>query len=314
MKTAVKFILLLFTIFAILPLLPGTGRLTTAKAVCPTPFITITATTHNLSPTVDFAFSQTVGQGNLFIHKLSSPAIPDKTINVDGRSGYSIDLSDGLYNAVLFYSVCEISYNVQFSPGSGSTSLVLNNPSITDNTASFSFTPAPYDSILMISGPVSHTELLTAGQTSFNNWTGADGSYTAVIKDRGGVNISNVVGFGLPGAITPPSDTSGGAECTSFGGCTDIPGSQPPGFSENTFVTDLISKFLPIAIGLGGFLSVILVIVSGLQFITSSGNPEGAASARGRLIFALVGFVLLTLAFAITKVVDTLLLRGSGIF
>lgn len=106
----------------------------------------------------------------------------------------------------------------------------------------------------------------------------------------------------------------GSAECDNFGDCTTIPGiPTPPGYTADNFITKLVGDILPIAIGIGGFLSVIIVIISGLQFITSNGNPEGAAAARGRLIFALVGFVLLILAFAITKVIDSVFLLSGTV-
>ncbi len=107
--------------------------------------------------------------------------------------------------------------------------------------------------------------------------------------------------------------TSGTVECDSFIGCVaDF--TKPPGYETDGFVGTLVSRFLPIAIAFGGFLAVIFIVISGIQFITSSGNPEGAAAARGRLTFAIVGFVLLVLAFMITRVVDMVFLRGSGVF
>jgi hypothetical protein len=108
--------------------------------------------------------------------------------------------------------------------------------------------------------------------------------------------------------------SAGGAECTSFAGCTTIPGAPtPPGFTSQSFIVDLVSKFLPVALGLGGFLAIIVVVVSAIQFVTSNGNPDGAAAARGRLIFALVGFVLLILAFTLTKVIDTIFLKSGAV-
>ncbi|OGD84948.1 hypothetical protein A2165_02035 [Candidatus Curtissbacteria bacterium RBG_13_40_7] len=80
----------------------------------------------------------------------------------------------------------------------------------------------------------------------------------------------------------------------------------------STFIADLISAFLPAILAIAGFLTVIFIVISGIQFITSSGNPEAAAGARGRLTFALVGFAVIILAFAITQIVDRIFL-GSGV-
>lgn len=78
--------------------------------------------------------------------------------------------------------------------------------------------------------------------------------------------------------------------------------------------TRLISELLPVALVLAGFLTVIVIVISGIQFASSGGNPEAAAAARGRLTFALVGFGLIILAYAIARIVDRAFLGGSGIF
>ena len=80
---------------------------------------------------------------------------------------------------------------------------------------------------------------------------------------------------------------------------------------SRTLPTVLISAFLPAILGLAGFLAVIIIVISGIQFITSSGNPEAAAGAKNRLIFALVGFALIVLAFAILQIVNRLFLNSG---
>ena len=92
-----------------------------------------------------------------------------------------------------------------------------------------------------------------------------------------------------------------------------LPESPTGNFTAGGLVGQLVSKILPIVLGLAGFLTVIIIVISGIQFITSSGNPEAAASARSRLIFALVGFVIIILAFAITQIIDRIFLGGSGV-
>ena len=105
------------------------------------------------------------------------------------------------------------------------------------------------------------------------------------------------------------------ATCEGFFGC--IGGINTPGLNFSnpaTFISDLISKVLPFVMGVIGFLTVIIIVISGIQFITSSGNPEAANAARGRLTMAIVGFIIVILAFAITQIVDIIFLGGSGVF
>lgn len=303
-----KIFLVFFLLSAFLVLLPKTN-FSQVKAACP---ITTNITATPSGNTINFTFTPPAGATTgIHIVNLATGAVIDH--DVSGSPGYTTTLPDGQYSAVLQFGFCDISNVAGFTSGGLGASLNLNTPTTSGNTVTFSFSPAPANSMMSITGTISHTEFLAVGQTSFS-WDGADGSYSAVIRDGSGTALSSIVTFSLPGTITPPGGGGGGAECTSFTGCTDIPNTKPTGFGDNTFITDLVSTFLPVAIGIGGFISVIIVVISGLQFITSNGNPEGAAAARGRLIFALVGFVLLTLAFAITKVIDALLLRGSGIF
>lgn len=104
------------------------------------------------------------------------------------------------------------------------------------------------------------------------------------------------------------------ADCASFNDCTNItdPQVRPPGFGDTTFVGDLITKFLPIILGIGGFIAVIMIIISGIELTMSGGNPDGANAAKNRLIYSLVGFVLIVLAYAVTKFIDNVFLNSSG--
>src|SRR3972149_11638792 len=70
----------------------------------------------------------------------------------------------------------------------------------------------------------------------------------------------------------------------------------------------VISAFFTPILGIAGFITVIIIIISGIQFVTSGGNPEAAASARGRLTFAIIGFVIISLAFAILQIVNRIFL------
>lgn len=93
----------------------------------------------------------------------------------------------------------------------------------------------------------------------------------------------------------------------------ELEGLAGKGFTAENLVGKLVSDIIPIILGIAGFLTVIFIVISGIQFVTSSGNPEAAAAARSRLTFAIIGFIIIILAFAITQLVDTIFLGGSGI-
>lgn len=84
-------------------------------------------------------------------------------------------------------------------------------------------------------------------------------------------------------------------------------------FSASGLPAQIVSAVLSVVLPIAGFITVIVIIISGIQFVTSSGNPEAAAAARGRLTYALIGFVIIILAFSILQIVDNLFLGNSGI-
>lgn len=103
--------------------------------------------------------------------------------------------------------------------------------------------------------------------------------------------------------------------CSSFRDCIDtiyVKGlKQNRGSGSGLDIGGLVSDVLPIVLTLAGFVTVIVIIISGIQFVTSGGNPEAAAAARGRLTFAIIGFVIIILAFAILQIVNRLFLGTS---
>ncbi|MDO8487135.1 MAG: hypothetical protein Q7S45_02505 [Candidatus Curtissbacteria bacterium] len=105
------------------------------------------------------------------------------------------------------------------------------------------------------------------------------------------------------------------AACESFSKCLEgitVPGLKPE-FKSEGLVGQLISTILPIALGIGGMLTVVFIIISGIQFITSGGDPKGAASAKDRLVYAVIGFIVLILAYAALQIISGVFLGKIGI-
>ncbi len=101
------------------------------------------------------------------------------------------------------------------------------------------------------------------------------------------------------------------AACDSFSKCLEgitAPGTEQKFPTHVGLVGTLISKIILVALGVGGMLTVIFIIVSGIQFITSGGDPKGAAAAKDRLVYAIIGFIVLALAFAVLQIIDRLFL------
>ena len=137
-----------------------------------------------------------------------------------------------------------------------------------------------------------------------------NGTYNILISTRFPIIVTVCTG----GPLVVSDTTTSTATCKSLTDCSNGVGTGVTGFSEKSLIGDFMTKILPIILGIVGMLTIIMIVISGFQFATSSGNPESAAAARGRLTFALVGFAIVALAFALTQIIDVVFLNHSGIF
>ena len=65
----------------------------------------------------------------------------------------------------------------------------------------------------------------------------------------------------------------------------------------------IITKVMQIMVAIVGILAVITLMISGVKFITSGGDADGAASARRGVLYAMVGVLIAMLAQAIVSFV-----------
>ena len=65
---------------------------------------------------------------------------------------------------------------------------------------------------------------------------------------------------------------------------------------------------------LGSFLALLMVIISGIQWIMSQGDIEKIASAKRRFYFALLGLVIMLGAFFIVRVIITITGGDANLF
>lgn len=84
-----------------------------------------------------------------------------------------------------------------------------------------------------------------------------------------------------------------GVNLLSSGGCGDN-GQQ---------LSNVLHTIINIFSAVVGIVAVIMIIVAGLQFITSNGNPQNVSKARTSLIYALIGIVVVVLAQTIVHFV-----------
>lgn len=68
----------------------------------------------------------------------------------------------------------------------------------------------------------------------------------------------------------------------------------------------LLSNFLTTFMVIGAFLMVIYIVWGGIQWITSGGDKQKLATARGRITWATVGFIIIMIALFILNAIGYL--------
>lgn len=71
-------------------------------------------------------------------------------------------------------------------------------------------------------------------------------------------------------------------------------------------INRLLGNVVTIIFALSGIAAVFMVIISAIQFIFSGGDKEAVGKAKGRLTYAIIGLVVLALAFWIVNLVGTI--------
>ena len=64
-----------------------------------------------------------------------------------------------------------------------------------------------------------------------------------------------------------------------------------------------VAGLLQIVFGLAGSIAVLVIVIAGIMFILSQGDPQKAAKARNTIIYAGVGLALIVSAFSLVSFV-----------
>ena len=108
--------------------------------------------------------------------------------------------------------------------------------------------------------------------------------------------IGLVTGAATSSALTPNQQ----AVCEAIGSGTDCVETDDQGGTKVDSVIKTVVKILGIV---AGVLAVIMIIVSGIKYITSGGDSSKVASAKNALIYAIVGIVIVALSQFIVRYV-----------
>lgn len=64
-----------------------------------------------------------------------------------------------------------------------------------------------------------------------------------------------------------------------------------------------LSVILEIVFGVAGVVAMLVIVIAGIQFMLSRGDPQKSATARNAIIYAAIGLVLMTVAFSLVRYV-----------
>ncbi len=72
-----------------------------------------------------------------------------------------------------------------------------------------------------------------------------------------------------------------------------------PDLTDPNQASDTVSTIMELAFGALGSIAFIVMVLAGLKFVLSRGNPDGIVKARNTMIYAAIGVILSILSFAI---------------
>lgn len=84
------------------------------------------------------------------------------------------------------------------------------------------------------------------------------------------------------------------------------------GLNSSQSLSDLIVRVIDLLLTFAGVVAIVFVVIGGYQYIASGGNEEAAEKGKKTLINAIIGIVVVVLAYAIINVLVNLVGSNSG--
>lgn len=75
------------------------------------------------------------------------------------------------------------------------------------------------------------------------------------------------------------------------------------GFGSTQTLPELIGAIINTLLAIIGIAAVIMIIIGGFRYVFSAGNEKAVASAKDTILYAIIGIVVASLAFAIVNFV-----------
>lgn len=116
------------------------------------------------------------------------------------------------------------------------------------------------------------------------------------------MGLAAVTTLGAAAMVAPSANAE--SDYSSVSGYTSGDGAGS-GSGQGTDLMDTLQQIINVALGLIGFVAVVMIILGGFQYITSSGDAAKVTKAKNTILYGIVGLVIALLAFAIVNFVLT---------
>ena len=77
------------------------------------------------------------------------------------------------------------------------------------------------------------------------------------------------------------------------------------GSGQSSDLMTILQLIINVALGVIGFVAVVMIIMGGIQYTTSSGDAAKVTKAKNTILYGVVGLVIALLAFAIVNFILT---------
>ena len=119
----------------------------------------------------------------------------------------------------------------------------------------------------------------------------------------GGTYGSGTVGGsygGVSGSVSGSASSGSGSNLV-YDPATGLCVPQQPGQPQT--VNDLILRIINIILMVAAVIAILFIVIGGFRYITSNGNEEQAGKGRSTLVNAIIGLIIIILAYTIVRVV-----------
>jgi amino acid transporter len=76
-------------------------------------------------------------------------------------------------------------------------------------------------------------------------------------------------------------------------------------------ISGIITTIITIALTLAGLIAILFLIIGGFRYVTAGGNEEQAEAAKKTILNAIIGIIVIILAFVILAVIENAITTGT---